>query len=43
MPTDSSRRERSEIDDWLAGRGALVMAAVFIALVISFILGFVHV
>ena len=36
---DDARRARGEIDDWLAGRGATVMVAIALGLVIAIVLG----
>ncbi len=40
---DDTRRAKAEIEDWLAGRGAYVMVAICVALVIALVLGLAHV
>ena len=41
--SDEARRTRTEIDDWLAGRGSLVVLVLLVALVVAIVLGFAHV
>ena len=41
--SSEARRERSEIDDWLAGRGSFFMVGLLVALVLALVLGLAHV
>jgi hypothetical protein len=34
-----ARRDKAEIDDWLAGRGSYVMVALLVVLVVALVLG----
>ncbi|MDA8285308.1 MAG: hypothetical protein M0Z42_18860 [Actinomycetota bacterium] len=40
---DDARRARSEIEGWLAGRGATVMVVLLVGLVVALVLGLAHV
>jgi hypothetical protein len=39
---DQARQVKGEIDDWLAGRGAYVMLALAVALVVAFVASLVR-
>ena len=40
---DDARRAKAEIEDWLAGRGALAMTFLLVALVLALVLNLAHV